>query len=307
MTTKAHAVTRAIAAEWDAAYPSAVFSGIAGDAEHQARGGYHISIEDQSRDNYSVVRPGDKAPPGDWPRDLAAAIDMSMSPTDMALCSSRLWNVWYDKSDPRRIYINGFNGWFNDGNPAKRYDFITLRISNTTSDHKWHVHLEIIRQWVTDTFAAKAIISVIRGETKQQYLDSIAIPDPTSGDDMFCEHGQTNGKVWVLQAQINDVLRFMGVPVEEQLELDWEYGDKTAAALVRIGIGNPENDGKVYNAGEYKALLDQLMMIAAKAHSVPGPPGKPGEPGPPGEPGEPGKTPTQVTFGPITATVTASQ
>lgn len=171
LATLAHDATKQISAGWDSFYASAVPSGIVGDAAHRHRGGYHISIEDQpSSKNFSVVRVDDKAPPGNWPLNLAAAIDMSMSPADMAICSWRLWVVWNDKSDPRRQYINAFNGWFNDGGPAKRYDFVTQGISETTSDHKWHVHLEIRRRWVTSMVAAMAILSILKGESKQQYL-----------------------------------------------------------------------------------------------------------------------------------------
>lgn len=294
MTTKAHPLTMGIAQEWETYYGSAVFSGIVGDLVHQANGGYHISIQDQPSTNYSVVRPDDKAPPGTWPRDYASGIDMSMNSRDMAVCSNRLWDVWNDTTDPRRQYLNGFNGWFNDGGPAKRYDFVTQKISTSTPDHKWHVHLEIRRRYVTSAEAAKAILSILRGETKQQYLDSLIVE--VESDDMFCEHGQTNGKVWVLQSEINKVLRFQEVAEGELLTRDGEYGDKTAAGLMRIGVGNPDNNGRIYWAGEYDRLQDLLREIAARTHGVKGDPG---------EKGDPGKSPTQVSFGPVTATVTA--
>lgn len=258
MSTLAHNITRGIATEWDGMYGSAVLSGIVGDAAHQKRGGYHISIEDQSSTNYSVTRPDDKAPPGTWPRNLAAAIDMSMNPSDMALCSGRLWNVWNDKTDPRRVYINAFNGWFNESDvPAKRYDFVTQGISETTSDHKWHVHLEIRRKYVTSPEAAKAILSILRGESKAQYIASLL-----EEESMFCKKGDVNGQVGVLQIQINEVLTDMGDA--NLLVVDNDYGPKTADGLMRSGCGNAANNGEVYWVGEYVTLDGKLRAIAAK-------------------------------------------
>lgn len=232
MTTRAHSITVGIANAWDSYYASAVFSGIVGDPAHQARGGYHISIQDQSVSNYSVVRPDDKAPPGTWERDLAAAIDMSMSPTDMATCSWRLWHVWNDTTDPRRIFINGFNGYFNDPpNPAKRYDFVTQGISNTTSDHKWHVHLEIRRRYVSDQLAANAIMSILRGETKQQYLDSL-VQGGAIG--MYAEKGMGTGGTPIshdtmyAQAQFAYLRPESLTDTAHPLTIDGKFGGNTA-------------------------------------------------------------------------------
>lgn len=252
MSTKAHSITRFIALEWEKLYVSAVLSGIVGDAAHQRTGGYHISIQDNSISNYSVVRPDDKAPPGTWPRDLAAAIDMSMNPADMALCSGRLWNVWNDKTDPRRQYLNGFNGWFNDGGPAKRYDFVTQGISTTTSDHKWHVHNEIRRKWVASMIAAMAILSILKGESKQQYIQSLS-----GGDDMFCKYGDGNGvpggdpKVTAMQLQLLDV----NPGALPNFGADGGYGDETAAAVSRELTGGP---GQVYGAKEFAVLQRRI-------------------------------------------------
>lgn len=226
MATNAHEQTKYIAEQWESMYSSAVLSGIVGDEDHQQSGGYHISIENNSPSNYSVTRPDDKAPPGTWPRNLAAAIDMSMSSQDMATCSWRLWNVWNDQSDPRRQYINGFNGWFNDGGPAKRYDYVTQQISDTTSDHKWHVHLEIRRKYVTDSKASEAIISVLRGDTKEIYLMGDAA--------MFCFYGETSDKVKAMQLQLLQ----LDPNCLPKFGADWNFGGETQAALNRLVTGS---------------------------------------------------------------------
>lgn len=85
---------------------SAQISGILPDEAHVRRGGYHVGRRFQSADNYSVVRPDDKS----GPDDTASAIDMTMNAEDMRLCTNRLVAAWTNLSDPRRKYINAFNG-----------------------------------------------------------------------------------------------------------------------------------------------------------------------------------------------------
>lgn len=256
MTTKAHDTTWYIANSWEDIYASAVLSGIVGDPAHQANGGYHISIEDNSSSNYSVTRPDDKAPPGTWPRDLAAAIDMSMDPNDMKLCSSNLWNAWYDQTDPRRNYINGFNGWFNDGGPAKRYDFVSQAISDSSSDHKWHVHLEIRRKYVTDSAAAEAILSILRGESKAQFLAG------GTGDDMFCKFGETSDKVKAMQLQLLQ----LDPNCLPKFGADSNYGQETADALSRLVTGG---DARVYGPDGWALMQKLCAMKNAPASGEP--------------------------------------
>lgn len=172
MTTLAPQNLRDAAAEFEALYASAVFSGIVGDLAHRLSGGYHISLEDQPSNNYSCVRLDDAAPPGDWPRNLAAAIDMSMSASDMAVAAQRIIAVWQNPGDTRRRYFNCINGWTGSGD-AKRWDFVTGGVGFASADHKWHVHAEIRRRYVNDPMARKALVSMMRGESYDQWLSSI--------------------------------------------------------------------------------------------------------------------------------------
>jgi hypothetical protein len=160
-----------LANAWEKLYASAAISGIIGDKAHAARGGYHISIQDQPATNYSVTRADDKAPPGDWPRNMASAIDMTLSTADIKKCHIRLREAWKNRAnDPRMKYINAWNGWDGEGD-AGRYDVITGNVSTATADHKWHIHLEIRRRYVNSRAAMDAILSILKGETLQQFLE----------------------------------------------------------------------------------------------------------------------------------------
>lgn len=172
MSTVATAPMKVLARGWekDCGYRSARCSGIVGDLEHRRRGGPHISRQDQPRDNWSVIRPQDR--PGNGPDDASAGIDMTMNTADMILCTQRLRAVWANKSDPRRKYLNAFNGYLGGAN-AQRFDIIALIISWATPDHKWHCHLELRRLYTLSMVAVKAILSALKGETVEQYLRSI--------------------------------------------------------------------------------------------------------------------------------------
>jgi hypothetical protein len=171
MTTLATKLLLNVAYRWEEIYSSAAFSGIVGDEEHALRGGYHISIEDQPPTNYSVIRPDDKAPPGDWSRIHATALDMSMNKADMILSTRRFMVVWSDRTDPRRKYLNAFNGWTGSGD-AQRWDFVTNTVQKSTNDHQWHHHGEIRRKYWNDPVAHNAYLSIARGDTKEQWMSS---------------------------------------------------------------------------------------------------------------------------------------
>ncbi len=169
MATKATAQLVQLGKDWKKVLPAAKLSGIVGDTAHAKRGGYHISRQDQvSSSNYSVVRPDDKA----GPDNAASAIDMTMTAADMKTVTSRLIKAYNNTADPRRKYINAFNGT-TDGTNARRWDVYARTIKSATKDHLWHVHLEVRRRYCTSATAMKAILSIIKGESVEAYLRSI--------------------------------------------------------------------------------------------------------------------------------------
>jgi hypothetical protein len=168
MATKAYKAMRELADGFERIYHSAVCSGIVGDRRHKR--GYHRSRDDVPDGDYSVVRPDDKLGPGDG----SAGIDMTMGASDMRLATARLANAFRNTADPRRKYLNAFNGW-DGGEHATRYDFYSRRTSRATSDHKWHIHLEQRRRYIADTVSNQAILSILRGESVATWLRSRGI------------------------------------------------------------------------------------------------------------------------------------
>lgn len=174
MSTVAYPLLRELAEGIEDIFDSAVCSGIVGDLAHRRRGGFHISREDQPSSNYSVTRPDDKA--GNGPDDAAAAVDITMNPADMRTATLRLRKIWDNLKDPRRKFLNAFNGWLGTGD-AIRFDVYARLKKKATRDHTWHLHAEIRRKWVKIKLMVKAILSALRGESVTAYLASIGKPE----------------------------------------------------------------------------------------------------------------------------------
>lgn len=197
--------------EWEhnCGYASAVFSGFEPDAAHKKSGGYHCSVTDLraygNQNDYSNTRADDK----DLNVEYGSAIDMSMSPADMVKCHGRVRAVFDDRSDPRRQYINAINTYDGSGD-AVRLDFAANTASFASADHKWHNHGETRRRWNTDMTAARAMASVLRGDTKEQYQGGdvakvFAVTDGPIPNGLYGSGG--SGFFWF--ASPNDVQAYM--------------------------------------------------------------------------------------------------
>lgn len=203
-----------LANDWDwrdpvlvAEYPSAVFSGIVPDSDHLDTGGYHVSIEDLvlhgNGGDYSNSRPLDIAPPVTTKgKQLSCAMDMSMSPTDMAKHYKRVKVVYDDRSDPRRKYFSYVNTWDGVSASATRFDFQGNRILTASADHKWHAHQDYPRAYVDfyrdSAMASKAMRayrSMLIGESKAAWT---AREEKRSDDKMMftAKIGSTNYLCW---------------------------------------------------------------------------------------------------------------
>lgn len=163
MSTVAHGFER------DCGYPSAVVSGIVPDSRHLGTGGYHCSVEDLrlhgNQNDYSNTRVDDK----NFNAKDAAAVDVTMSAADMIKNYKRVHAVWADHSDPRRKYVNCINTWDGSGD-AVRLDFVANTAKYASPDHRWHVHAEMRRRYLEDPKAARAYLSILKGEAKAAWI-----------------------------------------------------------------------------------------------------------------------------------------
>lgn len=221
MATYEPRALRTLADRWEAGIDSAskrndaaTFSGIVGDAAHRLEGGYHISREDQSADNYSIAQFSDDRL---GPSNMAAAIDMTMRTSDMILVTTRLVNAWHQE-DPRLANVRAFNGTL-DGRTAIRKDAANPdpRTTNSaTVDHARHVHMEIFRRFVEDQKTMDDILSVVLGgegesevAIEQAYLDYL--PDTAmailTGETPSLGYPQATGPSWDNDAVVNHNLK----------------------------------------------------------------------------------------------------
>ncbi|WP_341719924.1 hypothetical protein QQG74_09560 [Micromonospora sp. FIMYZ51] len=279
---------RYLADQWEnhCGYPSAVLSGIVPDQRHLDQGGFHCSVEDLRRfgnqNDYSNTRPDDK----DWNVRYGAAVDMSMSPADMKRTHDRVRKAWADLSDPRRPYINAINTWSGSGD-AVRLDFYANTAKYASPDHKWHNHGEMRRRWLLNMTAAKAIVSVLKGETKQQYLASTADSGGSGsgegGDDVsrHVRHGDNSEAVKDLQFRLNRLgiktvhpRKTKGQPgygTREFLTVDGGYQDHTAEAVrafERQALGSDyKGDGRAVLAATWTRLDDAYWRQLIVQHA----------------------------------------
>lgn len=180
-------------------YPSSTPAGINGDQSHFSANTYHIGIRElPSKGGYTNRTWEDKMPAAG--SDLhSSATDESMSTADMIKNWNRHLAVFNDHSDPRRQYLAEYIGWNGVGS-AERLDFQANTRTAASKDHKWHRHRAKRRRFWNSMEASFACISIDRGETKQQYLESIGQGDPAQpsgsgeGDKMLLIYGEPAGE-----------------------------------------------------------------------------------------------------------------
>lgn len=163
--------------EWEKVISSAQLSGIVGDSSHTY--GYHVSRNqlsgyDYSKDDCPEDREGDG--------NAASAIDISMNESDMILVTNRFYNSWKDPNDPRLNYCREFIGTRN-GTTVIRGDTYFNELGTSDSTHLWHEHISFLRKWATSMDAAKAVLSVVKGESLEKWLGQS--DNSNSEDEMY--------------------------------------------------------------------------------------------------------------------------
>lgn len=148
-----------LARRWEAAIPSAVFSGIVGDAAHGF--GYHRAAAEIPTSDYSRQLSADRS--GIDP-NAADAIDMSMSTADMITVTRRVYNSWRDQDDPR---LNGWREFIGtlDGRTVIYMDCQNGQQGTADLSHVWHAHAGGLRANANNPQVMNALLSVVTGES----------------------------------------------------------------------------------------------------------------------------------------------
>lgn len=218
--------------------------------------GYHNTVNANASSNYSVRLSLDRTSP----RDKARALDLTMSDTQMKQRTQRLLDA-AARRDPRLKAVREFYGTV-DGRRVtgriKDSESGAWRSSTSDSSHLWHIHISIFTTHCDDWDALAPVLEVLSGGTTNE-----------GDDDVIGLHkGDSGERVKGLQA----VLDRTGFAVT----VDGDYGDKTAAALLKMrkAMGSTATDGDTVTGYAYAQLMDALARkrateAAAKVPTAP--------------------------------------
>jgi hypothetical protein len=212
--------------------------------------GYHNTRDANLPTNYSVILapdklgPGDKAAAYDWTFPEAQSNDFRR----IAKYSGRLYVAGRDH-DPRIATWREFFGQLDADFDVEGWDFYRGRPSTSDSSHLWHIHLSELRAYVEDMDSKRALLSVLRGQSLDDWLGeddveltdvvpSAITPDNTTRnvDQVYGDlwHG-VHGRIQRIEANVNKILALLqaGVPVEAgpSVNLSDEALDKIEARV----------------------------------------------------------------------------
>lgn len=153
-------------AEFQAMEPTVLLGGV-----YAPKTGYHNTRAANPRNDYSVVRAVDRRGPG----DKAAAVDITFPEAQrgdysrIGKYSRRLMRSGKDMADERGNYLREFYGQTDKDRHVEGWDFQLLTEITSDVSHLWHIHLSWCRAYVDDPKATRAVLSILRGETVQQW------------------------------------------------------------------------------------------------------------------------------------------
>ncbi len=149
--------------------PSSRLGGI-----YAAKPGYHNTRSANAAGNYSVRESEDQRGPG----DKSAALDWTFPDAQrgdyrtIARYCQRLMASGKDADDPR---LDGLREWYGQTDSDSHVEGWDCRhLYEITSDdsHLWHVHFSFDRGLVDDYATMRALLSVLRGESVQQWREA---------------------------------------------------------------------------------------------------------------------------------------
>lgn len=259
--------------DFHALEPTCELSGI-----YAAKPGYHNYRNALPSSDYSVKLVLDKQGPG----DMAAAIDLTFPDAQsgrydtIIRYADRLLDSGRDPDDPRGNYLREFYGQADSDTGVEGWDFQFLVTVTSDSSHLWHLHLSFLRAYLNDPEAFRAVLSILKGETVDQWRN---------GDtSMFCNYGQSGPVVEALQrlllgANGENPGTPAGKGTTKTLPLfgaNGQFNDETAQALYRLVVGTSSSGlWKTYGPSEYGLVAVAVAKRYAAAPAAPGavPPG----------------------------------
>ena len=136
--------------------------------------GYHSSRRDNQVNwpgNYSILISADQ----EGSDNYGAAIDWTFPDAQseryatIDKYSSRLLAAG-QRNDPRTRVLREFYGQADSDTAVEGWDFWYRTTSTSDSSHLWHIHKSFLRKYANDMNAMKAVLSVLKGETLDQWL-----------------------------------------------------------------------------------------------------------------------------------------
>lgn len=151
--------------------------------------GYHNSRDNHRRqgrsNDYSINESIDQQGPG----NKAAAVDWTFPDAQrgnfgtIALYSRRLWDSSVDANDPRLDYLREWYGNIDWDREVEGYDNRHWHPASSDDSHLWHIHFSFTRAYLESWDAMHAVLSVLRGETTDQWRSGGAAPIQEEDDD----------------------------------------------------------------------------------------------------------------------------
>lgn len=179
--------------------------------------GYHNTRNGNAAGNYSITSTLDKQGPG----DKAAAIDITFPDAQsaryatIAKYASRLLRSGQDPADERGNYLREFYGQTDSDTAVEGWDFQALISVTSDTSHLWHIHISVIRAYLDNWKAFRALLSILSGQTVEAWRAAEAgnAPTPIKGDDMAnVNQDDWDALIWRNEAVINNRAVVIGGP-----------------------------------------------------------------------------------------------
>lgn len=203
---------------------------------------FHSSVEDNLEhwpSSYSVREAINRQSP----RTVARAIDLTLSGALMKRYTARLRAAALN-DDPRLACVKEFYGTLNG---TSVYGLThTLPESDWTGSsadatHLWHIHLSFFTPFVDDAEALAGVLSVLEGESLDDYLGGTM-------ERIIAEHGDSGTWVGLVQRYLQDE--------GATLTRDQQYGDETAAAAKWVFVNRLGGKAADYSG---RAMTDWIL------------------------------------------------